>query len=247
MILFLHKVRQKVLSNKRFTTYIVYAIGEIILVVIGILIAVYFNNLNTQNKLDEKERLSLQRLKEDLKNDMDRYDFLKSDLEMRFNRCDSVQKVFQSDLSQEEKISTISVPLIFFYLVEANTTTYNEMINTGRLYAMNDKNLRSQIIKYYSNVTKWGKYIEKQNQQVRRLMVHPVYNDLWTIQDKVINNSTIEMEKYDWLNDSYSKKMKDIEALVVRAKKMYRSNFSEISFLKERCNYLLELLEKKGY
>ena len=58
MISFLRKIRQKLLQQKRITQYFAYAVGEIFLVVIGILIALYFNNLNTEkNKQKEINQL----------------------------------------------------------------------------------------------------------------------------------------------------------------------------------------------
>ena len=50
MIKFFRKIRQKLLSENKFSKYLIYAIGEIILVVIGILIALQFNNYNEQHK-----------------------------------------------------------------------------------------------------------------------------------------------------------------------------------------------------
>ena len=44
------KIRENLLSNNKFTKYLLYAIGEIFLVVVGILIALYLNNLNSQDK-----------------------------------------------------------------------------------------------------------------------------------------------------------------------------------------------------
>ena len=55
MIKFFRKVRQKLLSENKFSKYLIYAIGEIVLVVIGILIALSINNWNGQQKLNEKE------------------------------------------------------------------------------------------------------------------------------------------------------------------------------------------------
>ena len=51
MIKFFRRIRQRLLSENKFTKYLIYAIGEIILVVIGILIALQINNLNDESKL----------------------------------------------------------------------------------------------------------------------------------------------------------------------------------------------------
>ena len=55
MIKFFRKIRQRLLAENRFSKYLLYAIGEIMLVVIGILIALQVNNLNERNKLFKQE------------------------------------------------------------------------------------------------------------------------------------------------------------------------------------------------
>ncbi len=59
MISFFRKIRQKLLQQNRVTRYLVYAIGEIFLVVIGILIALQVNNWNENRKQEiEKKKLT---------------------------------------------------------------------------------------------------------------------------------------------------------------------------------------------
>jgi hypothetical protein len=62
MIKLFRKIRQRLLTENlpgrqagRLGKYLIYAIGEIILVVIGILIALQINNWNEENKLNDKE------------------------------------------------------------------------------------------------------------------------------------------------------------------------------------------------
>ena len=59
MIKFFRRIRQKLLEESRFSKYLLYAIGEIVLVVIGILIALQINNWNLtqQDRKTEKENL----------------------------------------------------------------------------------------------------------------------------------------------------------------------------------------------
>lgn len=55
MITFFRKIRQKLLSDNRTTKYLIYAAGEIILVMIGILLALQVNNWNEHRKLKIEE------------------------------------------------------------------------------------------------------------------------------------------------------------------------------------------------
>jgi len=59
MLKFFRKIRRRLLSESKFRKYLIYAIGEIILVVIGILIALQINNWNNkvQNKKIERQTL----------------------------------------------------------------------------------------------------------------------------------------------------------------------------------------------
>jgi hypothetical protein len=64
MINFFRKIRQRLLSQNKFSKYLLYAIGEILLVVIGILIALQVNNWNNQKQNDlqaQKVLLALRR------------------------------------------------------------------------------------------------------------------------------------------------------------------------------------------
>lgn len=64
-----NKNRMSFLSKKSITKYLLYGIGEIILVVIGILIAVSINNRNQQQAAEKKLASYLQVYQEDLKQD----------------------------------------------------------------------------------------------------------------------------------------------------------------------------------
>lgn len=68
MIKFFRKIRQQLLTENKFSKYLIYAIGEIILVVIGILIALSINNWNEQSKESKLELEILIGLSNDLAN-----------------------------------------------------------------------------------------------------------------------------------------------------------------------------------
>ncbi|MET6991789.1 hypothetical protein ABXZ36_14155 [Sediminicola arcticus] len=52
MIKLFRRIRQNLLTENKFNKYLLYAIGEIVLVVIGILIALQINNLNEESKIN---------------------------------------------------------------------------------------------------------------------------------------------------------------------------------------------------
>jgi hypothetical protein len=68
MIKFFRKIRQKLLSENKFSKYLIYAIGEIFLVVIGILIALYINNKNQISLNEESTDILMNEVLLDLEN-----------------------------------------------------------------------------------------------------------------------------------------------------------------------------------
>ena len=70
MIKFFRNIRKNLLSQGKTGKYLKYAIGEIILVVIGILIALQINNLNEQRKQNNLEQDYLIALKREFENNL---------------------------------------------------------------------------------------------------------------------------------------------------------------------------------
>ena len=74
MIKFFRHIRQRLLSENKFTRYLVYAIGEIILVVIGILFALQINNWNSQRVDQRAIQNYYERMHEELQGGMSQID-----------------------------------------------------------------------------------------------------------------------------------------------------------------------------
>ena len=70
MIKFFRKIRQNLLLENKTGKYFKYAIGEIVLVMIGILLALQVNNWKEERKNTSKRTSYLENLKIDLKKDL---------------------------------------------------------------------------------------------------------------------------------------------------------------------------------
>lgn len=70
MLKFFRRIRQTLLSENKFSKYLLYAIGEIVLVVIGILIALAINNAYNKNKEREDVRLYYLKIVDELEANM---------------------------------------------------------------------------------------------------------------------------------------------------------------------------------
>ena len=70
MLTFFRKIRKGLLDGGRTSKYLLYAFGEVALVVIGILIALQINNWNTQKQESKSLREYLGRISINVKSDM---------------------------------------------------------------------------------------------------------------------------------------------------------------------------------
>lgn len=70
MLRFFRQIRQRLLTDNKFIKYLLYAVGEILLVVIGILIALQVNNWNEERKAKRELNTILLEIYKDLNNDL---------------------------------------------------------------------------------------------------------------------------------------------------------------------------------
>ena len=71
MIKLFRNTRRKLLAENKFSKYLAYAIGEIFLVVVGILIALWINNANQESINEQKAEVILKEIQRDLKKDIE--------------------------------------------------------------------------------------------------------------------------------------------------------------------------------
>ncbi|MEO1032265.1 MAG: DUF6090 family protein [Bacteroidota bacterium] len=153
MIKFFRKIRQSLINENKMGRYFKYAIGEIILVVIGILIALQINNWN-QKRLNRKKEISyLEEIKTSLESDTTRISEVPD-----FNvRKDSIVKnfmrIFDAKLSNEERMEIVdsySKPFTRYDSFKPKATTWNNFISAENINLITNKDLRTQLMEYYS-------------------------------------------------------------------------------------------------
>jgi len=144
MIKFFRRIRQRLLSENKLSKYLLYAIGEIVLVVIGILIALQINNWNEERKLEDQRQQLISSLLEDFEYNRD---FIRDD------RLPAVDKLLQDaqlffELIKEDT-PVVSVDSLrhlaraFFRgaSFHPNLTSLNEAASSGKLSLLNNKTL----------------------------------------------------------------------------------------------------------
>ena len=150
MIKFFRKIRQRLLTENKFSKYLIYAIGEILLVVIGILIALSINDWNQFEKDRVKEKSILLNIKENLKiNDSLINDYVKYHLKNNYSSQIIIETITNN------KPYSDSLDLHFnrarFQIVGSNYLSYmgyEELKNVGFDIIRNEA-LKNEILKLF--------------------------------------------------------------------------------------------------
>ncbi|MFH4968053.1 DUF6090 family protein [Gaetbulibacter sp. M240] len=136
MIKFFRKIRYKLIEKNKTGKYLKYAIGEIFLVVIGILIALSINNWNEQRKAQQSEIELLNRILIDLQIDENRINdhiqYYKKDQSMHNHIYLETQGT--SYTKSIIDLSTLRSARTFDLIIEANFSNFTKEIekNTTR-------------------------------------------------------------------------------------------------------------------
>ena len=147
MIKFFRHIRKSLLMENKTSKYLKYAIGEIILVVIGILIALQINNWNEERKINIEEQNALINLKED-------FQYNKSQIDSLIFRT---SRTVQANLKILEFTGEKGKPnseVYFDSLVNFISATeqyfprngfLDDLINSGKLSIFKNENLRNKL------------------------------------------------------------------------------------------------------
>ena len=147
MIKFFRKIRQNLLAENKFSKYLIYAIGEIILVVIGILIALQINNWNENKKASNSERAILIGLKSEFQNNLITIDSTIQANKNVSQACALLTQIIRSN-ELEEKTKIVDSLILRMLLVssfDANTGVTDEILNSGKLELIKSKIIRDRI------------------------------------------------------------------------------------------------------
>ncbi len=143
-----NSIRQRLLKENRLTRYLVYAIGEIVLVVIGILIALSINTWNKGRQDLQAQHELLQDLRDDL--------VIQQELiaeQITFEEG-FVSQIDSARGYERGRIGAVELQAILFRLTTrhtfvANKATMSKMTSSGQIALIRNTSLENSIVRYY--------------------------------------------------------------------------------------------------
>ena len=138
--------RRKWIQDGQVRKYFLYAVGEIFLVVVGILIALSINNWNNEKELRKSEKQIYKNIYRKINED-------KSDIlgNVQYNNIHMVQFQYADEIittGDRSKIDTLKIILfkLFEYSdVSASNNIYQNLVNSGELKLLKNEEIIRQI------------------------------------------------------------------------------------------------------
>lgn len=128
-----------------------YAIGEVIIVIIGISIAFSLNNWAQKKAAAEKEAIYLEHLAEDLQDEKKQLEALSDAIKKKIEIVHELRPVFGSGADDRRAASGKFFQLMDVPSFIPETTTYSSLVNSGDMNLITDFELRRAIEKHYAN------------------------------------------------------------------------------------------------
>lgn len=216
MIKFFRNIRQRLLNEGKVTRYLTYAIGEIVLVVIGILIALQINNWNEQRKQNVERQLLISSILEEF--EYNREIMLNHRLPTIERALDKMELFFQLTQQDTELMSQdqlrpsaevsvdslrkLATPFFISHSFNANLTSLNEASASGKLSLLNNKELFGEFTQFEMH--------HKVYQNLSAEHTHAYYNGyLWEIRKTVAPDVLAGLNAMPGLSYAEYKKIMD--------------------------------------
>ncbi len=166
-----HKVRQRLLDEGQLKRYLVYAFGEIILVVIGILIALQLNSWKADQRDRASEKVHLENLREDLQLQLEVIHAQMVHDSSMILRADSTMAFFTGNMGLEDLERRLygSRKLGWRKTFVASDATFKVLLSTGGMNLIGDPRLRTDLMRYHQQLDYTTQVVNTNNRLIDEL------------------------------------------------------------------------------
>lgn len=223
MIRFFRNIRQKLAAENKVMAYLRYAIGEILLVVIGILIALSINNWKTNIENQKIEHEYYCQLLDDLELDKIQLETLKQQADNSIQNGERLIKDLHSFKKEKDELMADYIKTARSNAFVPTSVAYNDLMSSGKMGLLKNKHLKKNLIGYYTNLENTINTLRK-NQAFRIDQMLTAYDDLLEFgwQSPSVSGLNLDEETLKLLPNNQWHKDKN---------NVYFKNFQEVVFI----------------
>ena len=238
MIKYFRRIRQQLLTENKFSKYLIYAIGEIILVVIGILIALQVNNANEVRKSNRELDKINQNLLQEFESNQKALNTAINQL--KWTKHGSLEVLSMIGKPENElmitNIDSVIEVSLFWPTWKPTNFVLIELKSTGKLSLFENSRIKDLLFEYErqsENVNDWNRRMEKSSQSI----INYIKNNASL---RNVNHNRISIKKSD-LDFNNVKLFSDIEFENQIDEKVVFSQFLENTY-EETDNLINQIL-----
>ncbi|MDG1572137.1 DUF6090 family protein [Robiginitalea sp. M366] len=165
MLTLLRSLRRGLLQEKKFGPYLLYALGEILLIIVGILAALWIDGWNQQRQENQREQFYLQGLREEFQLSLVKLDTLIAVNRKSYETCMALVQQIPEARSREDEaaLSRMLIPALSNEIAyNPNNSLLKEIISSGGLEILSNPELRQHL-------TSWESFLQSVNRQEQNL------------------------------------------------------------------------------
>lgn len=200
MLRIFRKLRKNIVEKGSPKSYLLNTLGEIFLVVIGILVALQIDDIDQKTQDRKAETKVLNRLMSDIDADFQRLIFIDTSYSLNQVEISEVYEILGMERIEDpellKKVSLFSGADIKD--VNSVRATFDEMLNSGNIYKLKNDTLISQTIEYYRLVDENTYQSREDRREFRNLFYGPDLLDFWYIRSA--NGNNLELAKKFFAN-----------------------------------------------
>jgi hypothetical protein len=253
MIKLFRKIRQKLLEENKIGSYLKYAIGEIILVVIGILIALQINNWNEQKKNLASEQLYYCRILEDFELDKQLIEEIKEKSNYRIDTSKEILLDLDSGTKDKHYLINQFILAARSEVYEPRNVTFKDLISSGNLKLINDITLKNSLIQYYSELENKQFQLKQNRDETTKTVFELVKTniDIGAIQEfeyvhRLLGPEILQiLPQNDWTKDKNSDYYKKLQLALLLNIAMADREKQHLSAITNIMDYPYKLLANK--
>jgi hypothetical protein len=264
MIKFFRKIRQRLLTENKFSKYLLYAVGEIILVVIGILIALAINNWKENQKILSQEITYLNNLRDDLETQINMLDVYIDYENIIIDHSNDIIKNYELNNGFDDMDSVFPKlnDLTTRWTFTNTNTTLIQMLSSNQINIIQNKKLKEELIDFNQQIDLFTRNTNINNSNLvdnlttetfiakggfasygnsKRMVAK--FNDFYPFQNKIIDDIDLKTTLIQVINEPKNK-------LEIINKIAYRNTISSLQksgnkAIKDRAVQLLKLLNEE--
>ena len=246
MIKFFRKIRHKLVAENKFSKYLLYAIGEIVLVVIGILIALSINNWNEEIKARKSEKQLLMSLSEDFKTNLAN---LESSLDEIPGLIEEYSMVlehagnFKDNPSDVAKADLFNTGFVRTVLVDG---TLNSILGSTTLELVSNESLKRLLTSYPAHLRD---YKETENDLIDYVVgvQRPLFRSYISLSEFLLDEPRFDMFKKRAYESDYKGLLEDREYInsVIGIRFINKALLDQCSALHGNTKEIILMLEEE--